>query len=286
MLLRSASAPILKSWIIDPAPEQIIRTISASISISSNHDPITKNISKTASDHNFNELYKAKIKPFSKVYPQFASNCSENQENVASLSFGISTMSLVSKMEELDQEFAVLENDGGSGGDGGRISGGGGGGDGSDECPDSDHGSIEEYYQELIKGDPNNPLFLGNYAKFLKEVKGDVLRAEEYCGRAILADANEGDIFSLYGDLVWDAHKDADRAECYYNQAVKASPDDCYVLASYARFLWDAGDDGEEEVDVDEKDEQMLNKATILNNSSVNLFKGLDSFPSPQIPAS
>ncbi|KAJ8538399.1 hypothetical protein K7X08_014939 [Anisodus acutangulus] len=122
----------------------IARTISASISISSNHEPIMKKISKTASDHNFNELCKTKIKPFSKGYPQFAS---QNQETVVSFSFGVSTMSLVSEME-------------------------------SDECPDSDQ-SIEDYYQELIKGDPYNSLLLGNYAKFLKEVKGDVMKAEE-----------------------------------------------------------------------------------------------------------
>ncbi|XP_059274750.1 uncharacterized protein LOC132029519 isoform X2 [Lycium ferocissimum] len=218
MLLRSVSAPILKSCVIDPSPEPIIRTISASISISLNHDPIIKKISTTVSDRNFNELYKIKIKPFPKGgYSQFASNCSQNQETVtSSLSFGVSTsMSLVSEMERLDQECAVLENGGG----GGRICGGGDG---------SDHGfeSIEDYYQEMIKVDPNNLLFLGNYAKFLKEVKGDVVKAEEYCGRAIVANANDGDIFSLYGDLVWDAHKDADRADCYYNQAVKASPDD------------------------------------------------------------
>ncbi|XP_059274749.1 uncharacterized protein LOC132029519 isoform X1 [Lycium ferocissimum] len=276
MLLRSVSAPILKSCVIDPSPEPIIRTISASISISLNHDPIIKKISTTVSDRNFNELYKIKIKPFPKGgYSQFASNCSQNQETVtSSLSFGVSTsMSLVSEMERLDQECAVLENGGG----GGRICGGGDG---------SDHGfeSIEDYYQEMIKVDPNNLLFLGNYAKFLKEVKGDVVKAEEYCGRAIVANANDGDIFSLYGDLVWDAHKDADRADCYYNQAVKASPDDCYVLASYARFLWDAGTDDDDDDDEEEED---VDKATyIMNTSSVNFLKGVDSFPSPPITAS
>ena len=29
---------------------------------------------------------------------------------------------------------------------------------------------MDVYYQKMIKADPGNPLLLGNYAKFLKEV--------------------------------------------------------------------------------------------------------------------
>lgn len=52
----------------------------------------------------------------------------------------------------------------GMGSDGGRACGGGGRG--------SDDDGTHAYYQNMIEANPNNALFLGNYAKFLKEVIG------------------------------------------------------------------------------------------------------------------
>ncbi|MED6168030.1 hypothetical protein PIB30_008384 [Stylosanthes scabra] len=129
------------------------------------------------------------------------------------------------------------------GGEGGGIGGGNNnGGRGGWGFWDSNYGNdpTDEYYRTMIEANPGNPLFLSNYARYLKEVCGDYVRAEEYFGRAILADQNDGKVLSMYADLIWESHKDAPRAESYYDQAVKAAPDDCYVLASYAHFLWDA----------------------------------------------
>nr|GMD44113.1 TPR repeat protein [Ipomoea batatas] len=138
-----------------------------------------------------------------------------------------------------------------------RISGCGGAGgyNGSYDGPGENEWvqSLDEYYDKIIQDNLDNPLFLGNYAKFLKEVKGDFVKAEEYCEWAILANADEGNIFALHADLIWCLHKDAARAESYYVQAVKASPDDCDVLASYAHFLWQT-----EEEDEEEEDQQIL----------------------------
>lgn len=103
----------------------------------------------------------------------------------------------------------------------------------------------EAYYQSLLQSDPENPLLLRNYAKFLSK-KGDVKKSEEYYERAILVDPNDGEVLSQYAKLQWDVHRDQDRAETYYGQAVQAAPDDCYVMASYASFLWDAEDTEEE----------------------------------------
>lgn len=118
--------------------------------------------------------------------------------------------------------------EGGGGGGGGR----GGGWDRSDGGGsgfwDKNHGSdsTDLYYRTMIEANPGNPLFLSNYARYLKEVRLDYVKAEEYCGKAILANPNDGEVMSMYADLIWESYKDATRAETYYDQAVKASPDD------------------------------------------------------------
>ncbi|KAI4377149.1 hypothetical protein MLD38_014829 [Melastoma candidum] len=152
-------------------------------------------------------------------------------------------------------EVGLLFGGGDASGGGFKVCGGGGrgGGMGSD--------ARDLYYRRLIEGDPSNPMLLGNYAKFLKEVRGDFEKAEEYCGRAILANPSDGNALSMYGDLIWQAHKDAERADGYFDQAVKASPDDCYVMASYARFLWDAEEEEEEEEE-EEREEEDTAKST------------------------
>lgn len=83
--------------------------------------------------------------------------------------------------------FAVGKNDrvlqtlvvgGGTGGIGGCCGGrGSDGGDGGDDggfgsFEGNNHGSenTDAYYQKMIEANPGNALFLGNYAKFLKEV--------------------------------------------------------------------------------------------------------------------
>ncbi|XP_019197032.1 PREDICTED: uncharacterized protein LOC109190886 [Ipomoea nil] len=171
---------------------------------------------------------------------------------------------------------------GGDGGGGGRVCGGGRGSDGGDgpgsgsNSHDSDswhgHDSTDAYYQKMIEANPGNALLLANYAKFLKEVRGDTVKAEEYCGRAILANPSDGSVLSLYADLIWQTHKDSARAQSYFDQAVKSDPDDCYVLASYARFLWDA----EEELEQEEEEECEGKRQCGIQsgNAASDLFQG------------
>jgi hypothetical protein len=114
-------------------------------------------------------------------------------------------------------------SNGGFGGRGGDGAGGGGGGGG---------GSVDGYYEEMIQRYPGDTLLLSNYARFLKEVKGDGRKAEEYCERAMLSESGrDGELLSMYGDLIWKNHGDGVRAQSYYDQAVQSSPDDCNVLA-------------------------------------------------------
>ncbi|URD95873.1 hypothetical protein MUK42_29519 [Musa troglodytarum] len=133
-----------------------------------------------------------------------------------------------------------VEYSGGGNGKGKTAGWGRGGGD------ENDNRRIADYYQQMLRTDPSNPLLLRNYGRFLHEVEGDAKGAEECYGRAILASPGDGEVLSLYGKLVWETQRDEERAEAYFERAVQASPDDCYVLGSYAHFLWDAEDEEEE----------------------------------------
>lgn len=125
--------------------------------------------------------------------------------------------------------------DGGNGGGGCDVSTGSGG----------ERSDVENYYKRMVEEDPSNALFLGNYAQFLYQTKGDSQRAEEYYSRAILAEPGDGELLSQYAKLVWELHSDKERASCYFEQAVQATPTDSHVLAAYANFLWEAEDDDE-----------------------------------------
>ncbi|KAJ0666168.1 putative tetratricopeptide-like helical domain superfamily [Helianthus annuus] len=121
---------------------------------------------------------------------------------------------------------------------------------GSNSNNNSNSNKIGAHYKKMLKVDPNDPLLLRNYSKFLHEVEGDTVKAEEYYGRAILANPGDGELLSLYGKLIWDTQRDGERAKSYFDQAAIASPDDWYVImvmGSYAKFMWEAEDDEEEE---------------------------------------
>ncbi|KAL7609993.1 uncharacterized protein LOC111884184 [Lactuca sativa] len=122
---------------------------------------------------------------------------------------------------------------------------------------DRERKKIGEYYLQMLKSNPNDPLILRNYGKYLHEVEGDSVKAEEYYGRAILASPGDGELLSLYGKLIWDTEKDGERAKSYFDQAVSASPDDCMVMGSYAQFMWEAEEDEDDE-------EESGSKVTLL----------------------
>lgn len=139
------------------------------------------------------------------------------------------------------------------------IGGGGGGGRGGREANwegtggdggDNNHG-VEEQYKKMVEEHPGNPLFLGNYARFLYQTKRDLPLAEEYYSRSILADPNDGEILAQYAKVVWELHHDQDRALNYYERAVQAAPQDSHVHAAYASFLWETEEDDEDENEAD-----------------------------------
>nr|ANW12202.1 putative chloroplastic PsbD mRNA maturation factor Nac2 [Olea europaea subsp. europaea] len=260
MLLRSASTPILNSLIphskepfSDPdfihlTPKSRSSTVFLSSSNSTpSLDESNKKMSRALSETDLKDL-KIPSKPIN--------NCTWNMHGL------LSTIVVEEEEEEEEEESSNSGLDlvegvaaGGGricgGGNGGTPSGGGGdGNDGGSQYWNSNYGSgiMDLYYQNMITANPENSLFLSNYARFLKEVRGDFVKAEEYCGRAILANPADGNVLSLYAELIWIKYEDSERAEILFNQAVEAAPNDCYVMASYARFLWDTEDEDTSDV--------------------------------------
>ncbi|KAL7093507.1 hypothetical protein ACP275_11G044300 [Erythranthe tilingii] len=243
MLMRSSSTPILNSWIpqqysqyyhghepenntLQLLPRSIPYSAASLPSISLHHDDVIKKMLVGACMHGI-------------ISPVSMGDDEEEGEKV-----------VVARLEEgfkIGGGKRVATTEGGGGGSGGSGGGGDGYEGGGFGCWDADHesGSMDVYYQEMIEANPGNSMVLSNYARFLNECCGDVIKAEEYFGRAILADPSDGNILSLYADLIWQTYEDATRALIYFDRAIKASPNNCYVMASYARFLWDAEDEFE-----------------------------------------
>lgn len=177
MLLRSSSTPILKSWIppyyTNPnssptnineptlTPPCLSRTTSISThsppstppSPTTNTNHSTRASSCTLFDHrDFSDQPYPKSKPLCRLFS----------------SLGIDEAVPVAE----DGGGVVCSGDG-KGTDGGDWYGGGGSGfngysyySGNSNGP----GNIEAYYKKMIKAHPGNPLLLGNYARFLKDV--------------------------------------------------------------------------------------------------------------------
>ncbi|GJP49118.1 hypothetical protein CLOM_g8375 [Closterium sp. NIES-68] len=108
--------------------------------------------------------------------------------------------------------------------------------------PEEEHKvqEMDDLYRASFEEDPENALFLRNYAKFLYEVKGDYFAADAVFQKAVQVAPADGELLVLYAKFLWEGMCDAEKASLMFQQAVEVSPDNCYVLAAHAAFLWDA----------------------------------------------
>ncbi|KAL4570477.1 hypothetical protein LXL04_026132 [Taraxacum kok-saghyz] len=183
-------------------------------------------------------------------------------EGIGTLKFAEKCFERMSWMPASGREVEETQFSGGGSGSGRDRDGfGSGKSSGGSNNNEQNRNKIGEYYQQMLKSNPSDPLLLRNYGKFLHEVEGDTVKAEEYYGRAILANPGDGELLSLYGKLIWDTENDGERAKSYFDQAISASPDDCMVMGSYAQFMWEAEDD-EDENNEEESGSKVLVPAT------------------------
>ncbi|KAL5697978.1 hypothetical protein ACHQM5_029070 [Ranunculus cassubicifolius] len=282
MLARSSSTPILNSWIhshsCDEQDFHVLVTKPQLVSVTSitKTDNSTKKMSRARSETDLRDLALHKrSSPITQKINRRLSGFVEEVDLKSSkylvMEHLFSSSGLAELMEEEEGEEECVG--GGIGFNGGNFIGGNGDGY-SDSYNENE--KTDAYYQKMIKSEPGNGLVLGNYAKFLKEVRGDLVKAEEYCERAILANPSDGNVKSLYANLVWEVHRDASRAEKYFDQAVQAEPNDCYVMASYAHFLWDAEED-EEENEEEKRERESENVKSLIKPP--DLFQGVSPPP-------
>ncbi|XVF89320.1 hypothetical protein PTKIN_Ptkin19aG0120500 [Pterospermum kingtungense] len=207
MLLRSSSTPILKTCIVQSSA-------AAAAAADSVHRIPSKPISLTASP--INRIQRASSDGNMKQYAV------RKKQKVPGSPMG-SPKSV--KEEDFNDDVRTLS-----------LVGGGAGGEGGVEgFGDWDQGKqrMDEYYENMIRTYPGETLLLANYSKFLKEVRGDLVKAEEYCERAVQVNPDDGEILSMYGDLIWANHGDGARAQSYFDRAVEASPNDWYQLCFF-----------------------------------------------------
>ncbi|XP_074558285.1 uncharacterized protein LOC141814246 [Curcuma longa] len=252
MLLRSTSTPLLSSpW--SPVPAHDLAGGAGSAELQVRHQ-----LPRARSTTHFASCFSASARPLSRcrsveereVFEAISKGRSSSCASPASplgrvlTSSGLDQGRLTVASPKTGGRPTLFEvGDGGSGGEfGGRGTGRGGGG--GNDCGSD---AMDAYYTQMIKTDPGNSLLLGNYARYLKEVRGDIDKAKEQCERAILVNPSNPEVLTMYANLVWEGNHDAPRAESYFDRAMKAAPDDCYTVASYAKFLWDAEEEEDEE---------------------------------------
>lgn len=177
MLLRSSSTPFLNSGTLQkkdsfPEPQEPILKM---IPLPRSYSSISFSSSNGGDQSSFNKIPRA----FSETD---LISAIEKKTSDKLLFLSHSGLNLQEGFEtgiQNDESLTELMMGGGGGGGGGKISCGGGGGndeneDGSENGEDWDdhgrNGDIDVYYKKLIKANPENPLLLSNYARFLKEV--------------------------------------------------------------------------------------------------------------------
>ena len=108
---------------------------------------------------------------------------------------------------------------------------------GSDAADAAD--AADEMYRRALEADPSHANHMGNYAVFLRRVRGDHDAAEAMYQRALEADPSHTNNLGNYAFLLRRVRGDHDAAEAMYQRALEADPRHTNNLGNYASFLTD-----------------------------------------------
>lgn len=101
-------------------------------------------------------------------------------------------------------------------------------------------------YQQAIGLDRDHAVNLGNYARFLYLVCGNLDSAQEHFELALQADQQNALNLMSYANFLKRAHHNLDQAEKYYQEALRLAPNDVNVMGNYANLLVKKGGSGDE----------------------------------------
>lgn len=151
---------------------QMLRTRSVSLTTSFEASSDRTMPTRIATDSDLSDPLKLKksLRP-----PSPAPDPVKIQDSREAASFFLSSFGLGEATAAVEEAALMAERTlqpaGGAGGGGvGSRRSCGNGGKGRDDGPGPSRESTEAYYEMMIEANPGNPLFLANYAKFLKEV--------------------------------------------------------------------------------------------------------------------
>ena len=85
--------------------------------------------------------------------------------------------------------------------------------------------------------DPNSANKIGNYARFLTNIRKKYDQAEEYYKKAIKLDSNNVNNIGSYALFLSDIRKKYDQAEAYYKKAMELNPNSANNIGNYAHHI-------------------------------------------------
>ncbi len=137
-----------------------------------------------------------------------------------------------------------------------------------------DHDRAEKLYNQIIEIDPKRVNTLSNYAIFLRDVRGDYDRAEEFYKRALESDPKHTNTLGDYANFLNTVRGDYDLAEEFYTRALEIDPKNAITLGNYANFLEGIrGDHDRAEEFYRRAIESHTNYADIFGNYAIFLTK-------------
>ena len=99
------------------------------------------------------------------------------------------------------------------------------------------HDEAEALYERAIAADPKHAHSLNNFASFLTTIRGRHDEAEALFQRAIDVDPKYAAILDNFASFLTDISERHDEAEALYQRAIAADPKDASILGNYAEFL-------------------------------------------------